>query len=119
VFKRWAALRNVGENMETCEVQELDKVLSIFYAEIRIRKSNGSEYEPDCLKVMQASLDRFLREKGYPKSIIRDNEFINSRKVLEGRTKNLRRDGFGKQPNKAKILICGKAASWEEKTLAR
>jgi hypothetical protein len=47
--------------------------------------------------------------------LVRDNEFINSRKVLEGRTKNLRRDGFGKQPNKAKILICGKAASWEEK----
>ena len=25
VFKKWAALRNIGEDMETYEVQELDK----------------------------------------------------------------------------------------------
>ena len=65
---------------------------------------NGDEHEPDSLKVMHASIDRFLREKGYPKSILRDNEFLNSKKVLEGKAKNLRRDGLGKQANKAKSL---------------
>ena len=55
---------------------------------------------------MQASIDRFLREKGYPwsKFILRDNEFLNSKKVLEGKAKNQRRDGLGKQPNKTKSL---------------
>ena len=99
IFKKWAALRNFEENLETYDVRELDNVLSKFYAEVR--KENGDEYEPDSLKVMQASIDRFLREKGYPKSILRDNEFLNSKKVLEGKARNLRRDGLGKQPNKA------------------
>jgi hypothetical protein len=27
VFKKWAALRNIGEDMETYEVQELDKFI--------------------------------------------------------------------------------------------
>ena len=102
IFKKWAALRNFEENLETYDVRELDNVLSKFYAEVR--KENGDEYEPDSLKVMQASIDRFLREKGYPKSILRDNEFLNSKKVLEGKARNLRRNGLGKQPNKAKSL---------------
>lgn len=53
---------------------------------------------------MQASIDLFLRAKGYPKSILRDNEFLNSKKVHEGKAKNLRKDGLGKQPNNAKSL---------------
>ena len=61
IFKKWAALRNFEENLKTYDVRELDNVLSKFYAEIR--KENGDEYEPDSLKVMQASIDRFLREK--------------------------------------------------------
>ena len=89
-------------NLETYDVRELDNVLSKFYAEVR--KENGDEYEPDSLKVMQASIDRFLREKGYTKSILRDNEFLNFKKVVEGKARSLRRDGLGKQPNKAKSL---------------
>ena len=30
-----------------------------------VRKTNGEEYEPDCLTVLQASLDRVFREEGY------------------------------------------------------
>ena len=38
----------MGENLKTCKVEELDEVLSRFlYAEVR--KTNGEEYEPDCL----------------------------------------------------------------------
>jgi hypothetical protein len=62
---------------------------------------------------MQACLDRFLRGKGYPKSILKDNEFLNSRKVLEGKAKNLWRDGFGKQPNRAKSLTEEENILWE------
>ena len=48
------------------------------------------EYEPDSLKVMQASLDRYLRIKNNPKSIVRDAEFLSSRKALEGKARKLR-----------------------------
>jgi hypothetical protein len=54
----------MGEKLKTCKVEELDEVLSRFlYAEVR--KTNGEEYEPDCLTVMQVSLDRVFREEGY------------------------------------------------------
>ena len=54
------------------------------------RKENGKDYEPDSLKVMQAALDRHLRSKTYPKSIVSDTEFLLSRKVLEGKGTKLR-----------------------------
>ena len=53
---------------------------------------------------MQAALDRHLRSKNYPKSIVRDTEFLSSRKVLEGKARKLRELGMGKRPNKAQSL---------------
>ena len=52
--------------------------------------------------MMQEALDRHLRCKNNPKSILRDTEFLSSRKVLEGKARKLREQGMGKQPNKAK-----------------
>ena len=63
---------------------------------------NYAIYEPDSLKVMQADLDRYLRGKHYPKSILRDTEFLSSRKVLEGEARKLREEEKGKRPNKAR-----------------
>ena len=48
---------------------------SQFYAELQ--KENGYDYEPDSLKVMQVVMEIYLKSKSYPKSIIRDREFIN------------------------------------------
>ena len=62
-----------------------NEALAQFFAELR--KGSGKEYEPDLLKVMQAALDRHLRSKNYPKSIVRDTEFLSSRKVLEGKAR--------------------------------
>ena len=53
---------------------------------------------------MQAALDRYLRSKNYPKSIVRDTEFLSSRKVLEGKARKLRELAMGKRPNKVKSL---------------
>ena len=54
---------------------------------------------------MQAALDRQVKEKGYSFSIIKDGEFFNSRKVLEGKARKLRNKGKGKLPNKSRSLI--------------
>ena len=65
-------------------------------------KQDGTDYEPGSLKVMQPALDRHLKEKGYSFSIIKDREFFNSRKVLEGKARELRNEGKGKLPNKSR-----------------
>ena len=102
VFKKWANERNFQANLEEYKSDVLDQTLSQFYAELR--KENGDDYEPDCLKVIQASLARYLKSKAYPKSIIRDREFLNSRKVLEGKARKLREQGKGKRPNRSRSL---------------
>ena len=69
-----------------------------------MRTKKGEDYEPDSLKVMQAALDRHLKNKNYSSSIIRDREFYNSKQILEGKARQLRENGRGKRPNAAKPL---------------
>ena len=53
---------------------------------------------------MQAAFDRYFRSQNYSKLILRDTEFLSSRKVLEGKAIKLREQGMGKRPNKAKSV---------------
>ena len=64
VWMKWCKVRNIDEKIERYSPQALDEVLKKFYVEVR--KKDGSEYEPDSLRVMQASIDRYLRQKNYP-----------------------------------------------------
>ena len=102
VFQTWAKNREYNVNLNEYDVETLNTTLEHFYAEVR--KQNGKDYEPDSLAVMQAALDRFLREKDYPKSIIKDNEFKSSKEVLEGKARMLRESGLGKKPNASRSL---------------
>ena len=61
VWRNWCLARNIDDKMECFSPQVLDGILTKFYAEVR--KKDGSEYEPDSLRVMQASLDSYLRQK--------------------------------------------------------
>ena len=63
--------------------RSLDKILQRFYAELM--KSDGTDYEPESLKVMIACLDRHLWEHGATHSILKDKCFETSRKTLEGK----------------------------------
>ena len=81
IYKQWATARGKEVEMEKLEPSELNKTLEIFFAEVR--KTNSSEYEPDSLKVMLAALDRYLKGKDYPVSIIKGREFSSSKSVLE------------------------------------
>ena len=103
VWTSWAESKKFETNLLSYEAKQLDETLQKFFAEIR--KKDGSEYEPDSLRVMLASLDRHLREKDAAFSIAKDIEFSNSRKVLEGKVRLLRQEGFEKRPNAAKALI--------------
>ena len=99
VFKKWANERNFQAKVrEWCPRPNTVAVLC------RVTKRKRVDYEPDCLKVMQASLERYLKSKPYLKSIIRDREFLNSRKVLEGKARKLQKQGKGKRPNRSRSL---------------
>ena len=99
VFQSWAKGRGFPQEVSAYEPENLDKTLSIFYTEIR--KRDGNQYEPDCHRVMRSSLDRYLRLKNYPKSILNDDVFKKSNTVLEGKARELRDKGMSHRPNKA------------------
>ena len=71
-WAEWCKARNTNVNMETYCPQALDGLLNTFYVEIR--KKDGTDYEPDSLRVMQAALDRHLRHKKFPVSTITGRE---------------------------------------------
>ena len=89
VFEKWCDESSLEKNLEMILLEQLDKVLERFYASVC--KQDGTDYEPGSLKVMQAALDSHLKEKGCSFSIIKDREFFNSRKVLEGKARKLRK----------------------------
>jgi len=97
----WQRVRGVAVPSDQ-EPRQLDAVLQQFYAELR--KEDGSEYEPDSLRVMLASLDRHFQEKGLPFSIRKDKAFEASRRTLNGKAIELREAGLGKRKNKADAL---------------
>ena len=94
VWTSWAESKNFETNLLSYEGKQLDETSQKFFAEIR--KKDGSEYEPNSLRVMLASFDQHLREKDAAFSIAKDIEFSNSRKVIEGKARLLRQGGFGK-----------------------
>ena len=102
VYKSWALERNYNQSLESYNAQELDEVLCLFYTEVR--KQNDEDYEPDCLRVMQSSLHRYIVESGSKINILKDINFIRSRNILEGKARNLRKEGKGKRPNASTFL---------------
>ena len=72
-FRKWADWKKKEKELSSYEPAVLNETLCQFYGEIR--KRNGKDYEPDCLATMQSSLDRYLKEKKYPHSILKDSIF--------------------------------------------
>ena len=68
-YAKWAADNHIQTE------DELDTILQRFYS--GIRKNDGENYEPESLKVMQASLDRYLRDKGCTFSILKDRSLTS------------------------------------------
>ena len=102
VFASWANERKVEPEMSKYTPENYNSILCRYFAEIR--KQGGGEYEPDCLRVMLAAMDRKLLEAKYPKTVKKDNELLECRRVLKGRSRELRAAGMGKKHNRAKSL---------------
>ena len=56
---------------------------------------------------MQSSLHRYLSEKGYSKSIWKDQVFNESGKILEVKARLLQEQGIGKKKNASKAIDSG------------
>ena len=56
VWKSWAESNGLDDDISKYEAKELEQCLSRFFAQIR--KSDGSDYEPDNLRVMLAALKK-------------------------------------------------------------
>ena len=61
---------------------------------------------------MRAGLDRYLRSKNYPASLLKDEKFNESNVILEGKARALRDIGIGYRPNRSRPLT-----QQEEETL--
>ena len=62
-FKYWVKTRRKNEDLTSYKPKKLDTALQLFY--VKVRKEEGADYEPECLRVMRADLDleRYLKEK--------------------------------------------------------
>ena len=69
-----------------------------------IFKSDGSDYEPDRLRVMLALPDRPHKHNNHKISIAKDPGFVKCRQCWEGKARALREKGHGKRPNATKAL---------------
>ena len=64
IWTSWSESKNFETNVLSYEAKQLDDTLQKFFAEIR--KKDGSEYEPDSLRFMLASLDRPCEKRMLP-----------------------------------------------------
>ena len=85
-FNSWRESRELAQELHEIPPEELDKILRFYTEHV---KSDGTDYEPESLRVMIACLNRHLREHGATYSIPKDTCFERSRKMLEGRALNL------------------------------
>ena len=112
VFTSWCSSRHLDTNIDTMAPEELNKVLGKFYAEVK--KKDGDDYEPESLKIMQSSIERYL----HVVSIVRSREFHNSQEILNAKAISLRQQGRGKRPNKSqpntrrRVSPMGKGSAW-------
>lgn len=82
------------------------------------KDGNEKDYEPDSLTSLHRGIDRYLRENGYKKSLVNDDVFATSKKVLEARRKELKAKGKGNKPNKAEPITGDEEEKlWEEGAL--
>ena len=114
VLRSWSQCRHLEYvSIEAKAPEELDKVLSKFYAEVK--KKDGDDYAPESLKITLSAIGRYLKEKNYPLSIVRSSEFHSSQEILNAKAISLRQQGKGKRPNKAQpITPEEESALWEK-----
>ena len=89
-------------NPEDIEAKELNEYLCEFI--LSVKRKDGQDYEPSSLRGLFSSFNRHLKECKYPVSIIEDVVFERTRKCLEAKNKQRKKEGKGNRPNAAEAL---------------
>ena len=95
-------LESNTRRMEEIPPAELNNLLRTFF--IKVRRHDDNPYQPDSIKAKQNSFDRYLSEKGYDASLLRDHVFKGSRLVTDAKHKNLKHNGLGRKQYRAQFL---------------
>lgn len=103
-FEAWlkAAPRNETRPVVNLKPEMLDQLIGEWL--LSLKKKNNENYEPNTVVNYHNALKRKLDDEGYPYDISTNEKFALSRKVLESKKKELKRDGKGNLKNKAECL---------------
>ena len=63
VLDSWMKVRNYSSPVTEYPPQELNLIMESFYAEVK--RIDGKDYEPDCSRVMQSGIDRYLCDQNH------------------------------------------------------
>ena len=102
LLERFLKTKNEERKIEDIPAVELNEYISQFI--ISVRTKDGNEYEPTSLRSLVASFERHLKKKSYSVSIINDLVFEKTRKVLQSKQKQLKKQGKGNKP-KASVAL--------------
>ncbi|XP_062595369.1 uncharacterized protein KIAA1958-like, partial [Saccostrea cucullata] len=102
IFRNWLRGKNESRPIVDLEVIVLDKYLAVFF--MTAKKQDDSEYEPETLKSVQSSINRYLKQNNRHINIIEDKEFSHSREVVASKMKLLRQQGKGNKSRQADPL---------------
>ena len=102
LLERFLKTKDEDRKIEDIPAAELNEFISEFI--ISVRTKDGNEYEPTSLRSLMASFERHLKKKGYSASIINDLVFEKTRKVLQSKQKQLKKQGKGNKP-KASVAL--------------
>ena len=93
---------NDSRSILKMDAPDLNALLGDFLMDIK--KLNGDDYEPDCTPTIWRGIHRYLENNKYPFSIIEHAAFLQSRKMLGSKRKQLTAKGLGGKPNATREL---------------
>lgn len=100
--KLWTLVATI-DLPKMCLPFEPNELLCLFL--INVRKLDGESYESDYLSTIYTGLSRHLTLNEYEKSILNDDVFKKSRRVLAAKRKQLTKLGLGGKPNSNSAYI--------------
>ena len=80
VYHTWAKHRGEVLKIEKVEPKNLTKFYFLRNF-TELKNQDGQDWEPNSLRSIQASMDRYLHERGYTHSILKSREFSSSKTI--------------------------------------
>ena len=103
------------QRKEDIQAAELNEFICEFV--ISVRTKDDKEYEPSSLRSLLASIERYLKKNNYCVSVINDQPFEKTRRVLASKQKELKKQGEGNKPNASVALTSAELNTLYEKSL--